>query len=82
MNPPCWASKTAVDLNLTIPLSEPESPRGKMLKYNTAEMLQAQAAGQWDRRRGDVLQRNLDESLRILRDKSAAFKRRFRARDM
>ena len=63
-------------------LSEPESPRGKMLKYNTAEMLQAQAAGQWDRRRGDVLQRNLDESLRILRDKSAAFKRRFRARDM
>ena len=63
-------------------LSEPESPRGKMLKYNTAEMLQAQAAGQWDRRKGDVLQRNLDESLRILRDKSAPFKRRFRAPDI
>ena len=42
-------------------LSEPESPRGKMLKYNTAEMLQAQAAGQWDRRKGNVLQRNLAE---------------------
>ena len=63
-------------------LSEPESPRGKMFKYITAEMLQAQAAGQWNRRRGDVLQRNLDESLRILRDKSAALKRRFRARDI
>ena len=60
-------------------LSEPESPRGKMLKYNTAEMLQAQAAGQWDRRKGNVLQRNLAESLRILRDKAALFIRRFRA---
>ena len=60
-------------------LSEPESPRGKMLKYNTAEMLQAQAAGQWDRRKGDVLQRTLGESLRILRDKSTPFKRRFQA---
>ena len=50
-----------------------------MLKYNTAEMLQAQAAGQWDRRKGDVLRRNLDESLRILRDTSARFKRRFHA---
>ena len=29
-------------------LSEPESPRGKMLMYNPAEMLQAQAAGEWD----------------------------------
>ena len=48
-----------------------------MLKYNTAEMLQAQAAGQWDRPKGDVLQRNLDESLRILRDTSTRFKRRF-----
>ena len=63
-------------------LAEPESPRGKMLKYNTAEMLQAQAAGQWDRRKGDVLQRNLDESLRILRDKSAPVKRRFHAPDI
>ena len=61
---------------------EPESPRGKMLKYITAEMLQAQAAGQWDRRKGDVLQRNLHESLRILRDKSAPFIRRFRAPDI
>ena len=58
-------------------LSEPESPRGKMLKYITAEMLQAQAAGQWNRRRGNVLQRSLDESLRILRDKSIPFKRLF-----
>ena len=58
-------------------LSEPESPRRKMLKYNTAEMLQAQAAGQWDKRTGEVLRRNLDDSLRILRDKSGPFKRRF-----
>ena len=63
-------------------LAEPESPRGKMLKYNTAEMLQAQVAGQWDRRTRDVLQKNLDASLRILRDKSAPFKRRFHAPDI
>ena len=63
-------------------LAEPESPRIKMLKYNTAEMLQAQVAGQWDRRKRDVLQKNLDASLRILRDKSAPFKRRFHAPDI
>ncbi len=62
-------------------LSDPESPRGKMLKYNTAEMLQAQAAGQWDERKRDILQRSLDESLRILRDKAAEFKRRFNEPD-
>ena len=63
-------------------LSEPESPRGKMLKYNTAEMLQAQAAGQWNWRKGDVLRRNIDKVLRILRDKSAPFKRRFNTPDI
>ena len=62
-------------------LSEPESPRGKMIKYNTTEMLQAQAMGQWERRKGDILQRNLDESLRILRHKSAPFKRRLHVLD-
>ena len=60
-------------------LAEPESPGGKMLKYYTAEMLQVQAVGQWDRRRGDVLRSRLDESLRILRGKSAPFRRRFRS---
>ena len=60
-------------------LAEPESPGGKMLKYYTAEMLQVQAVGQWDRRRSDVLRSSLDESLRILRGKSAPFKRRFRS---
>jgi len=55
-------------------LSDPDSPRGKMLKYTTAEMLQTQAAGQWDQQGRDVVKKNLDESLRILRDKSAAFK--------
>lgn len=63
-------------------LSEPESPHGKMLKYITAEMLQAQAAGQWDRLKSDILQSNLNESTRILRNKSALLKRRFRARDI
>ena len=58
-------------------LLDPESPRGKMLKYNTADMLQAQAAGLWNSPKGDVLQSSLGESLRILRDKSAPFKRRF-----
>lgn len=62
-------------------LSNPESPRGKMLKYITAEMLQAQAAGQWDNRKREILQRNLDESLRVLRDKSAGFKRRLNEPD-
>ena len=57
-------------------LSDPEEPRGKMLKYITAKMLQAQADGRWEERKRDVLQRNLDESLRILRDKSEPFRRR------
>lgn len=58
-------------------LLDPESPRGKMLKYTTAEMLRAQAAGQWEERKGDIFQSDLDESLRILRGKSGPFKRRF-----
>ena len=62
-------------------LSDPESPHGKMLKYNTAEMLQAQAAGQWDRRKRYILKTILDESLRIMRDKAGPFKRRFHVPD-
>ena len=58
-------------------LSDPESPRGKMLKYYTAGMLRAQAAGLWNSPQSDVLQSSLGESLRILRDKSAPFKRWF-----
>ena len=57
-------------------LSDPESPRGKMLKYNTAEMLRAQAEGEWQSRTREVARRELDESTRILRDKSGALKRR------
>ncbi len=59
-------------------LSDPESPQGKMLKYTTAEMLRTQANGQWQKQGHDVVTRNLDESLRILRDKSEAAKRRLR----
>jgi hypothetical protein len=58
-------------------LGTPESPHGKMLKYTTAEMLRTQASGEWNARKRDVLATSFDESVRILRDKSDAFKLRF-----
>ena len=54
----------------------PEPQKGTVhVKLSLGE---AQAPPVPDRRKGDVLQRNLDESLRILRDTSARFKRRSR----
>ena len=60
-------------------LSDPESPRGRMLRYTTAEMLRTQASEQWEEKGGDVVVSSLDESLRILRDRSGPFMRRFQA---
>ena len=62
-------------------VSDPESPRGKMLKFNTAEVLQVQADGQWHSRKREIVPRNLLESTRILRNKSGPLKRRLRAPD-
>ena len=41
-------------------LAEPESPRSKMLKYNTAEMLQVQVAGQGDRRKRALVHNSIE----------------------
>lgn len=51
-------------------------PFGKALKYNTAAMLRAQGDGSWMRDRTAIIQKELDESLRVLRNKSGPFKDR------
>jgi hypothetical protein len=55
-------------------ISDERLPVGKALKYNTLEMLRAQADGNWMARRRELILEELDESMRLLRDKGGPFK--------